>query len=127
MDFKEKITLRAGIHQAFSESAPIESQDLFAGRTRQIEKALGAVFGRGQHAIIFGEWGRPHWRTFFTISWCYPANRATTSVHGLTAPTQWDLTPFGIRLSVNLKPPSISPQCWSETAFHRWRRAAVSG
>jgi Cdc6-like AAA superfamily ATPase len=57
MDFKEKITLRAGIHQAFSESAPIESQDLFAGRTRQIEKALGAVFGRGQHAIIFGERG----------------------------------------------------------------------
>src|SRR5580698_10483687 len=57
MDFKEKITLRASIHQAFSESAPIESQDLFAGRTRQIEKALGAIFGRGQHAIIFGERG----------------------------------------------------------------------
>jgi hypothetical protein len=57
MNFERRITLQAQIHQAFSPSAPIDSKDLFAGRTRQIEKLLAAIFQRGQHAIIFGERG----------------------------------------------------------------------
>jgi SpoVK/Ycf46/Vps4 family AAA+-type ATPase len=57
MNFERRVTLQAQIHQAFSPSAPIDSKDLFAGRTRQIEKLLAAIFQRGQHAIIFGERG----------------------------------------------------------------------
>jgi SpoVK/Ycf46/Vps4 family AAA+-type ATPase len=57
MNFERRVTLQAQIHQAFSPSAPIDSKDLFAGRTRQIEKLLGTIFQRGQHAIIFGERG----------------------------------------------------------------------
>jgi Cdc6-like AAA superfamily ATPase len=57
MDIDRKIRLQAQVHQAFSPSAPIDSRDLFAGRTRQIERLLAAIFQRGQHAIIFGERG----------------------------------------------------------------------
>ncbi|HTC91638.1 MAG TPA: ATP-binding protein [Bryobacteraceae bacterium] len=57
MDFERRITLLAQIHQAFSPSAPIDSKDLFAGRLRQIDKLMGAIFQRGAHAIIFGERG----------------------------------------------------------------------
>src|SRR5437867_3101832 len=45
------------INAAFSPSAPINSRDLFAGRTTQISNVLGATIQRGQHAVIFGERG----------------------------------------------------------------------
>jgi Cdc6-like AAA superfamily ATPase len=45
------------IGQAFSPSAPVGRQDLFAGRTRQMEDLVDAMFERGQHAVIFGERG----------------------------------------------------------------------
>ncbi|HEY1801438.1 MAG TPA: AAA family ATPase, partial [Terriglobales bacterium] len=45
------------INQAFTPSAPINSTDLFAGRIKQIQRVMGAIFQRGQHAIIFGERG----------------------------------------------------------------------
>ena len=57
MNIAQRIKLHAQVHLAFSPSAPIDSTDLFAGRTRQIERLLGAIFQRGQHAIIFGERG----------------------------------------------------------------------
>ena len=57
MDTARKLSLISQIHLAFSPSAPIDSKDFFAGRTRQIERLLGAIFQRGQHAIIFGERG----------------------------------------------------------------------
>lgn len=41
----------------FSPGAPIDEQDLFAGRVDQLRELLGAVYQRGQHAIIFGERG----------------------------------------------------------------------
>ena len=57
MDFDRKLRLQVQIHEAFSPSAPIDSRDLFAGRTRQIESLLSTIFQRGQHAIVFGERG----------------------------------------------------------------------
>jgi AAA domain len=57
MDFERRVTTLAQIHQAFSPSAPIDRKDLFAGRLRQIDKLMGAIFQRGAHAIIFGERG----------------------------------------------------------------------
>jgi energy-coupling factor transporter ATP-binding protein EcfA2 len=41
----------------FSPGAPIDEQELFAGRANQIRDLISAVFQRGQHAIIFGERG----------------------------------------------------------------------
>lgn len=52
-----KLVLRAQINKAFTPSAPINGPDLFAGRTREIDRVVQAIFQRGQHAIIFGERG----------------------------------------------------------------------
>jgi Cdc6-like AAA superfamily ATPase len=54
---EERLGFKARINQAFSPSAPINSSDLFAGRSKQIDRVVQAVFQRGQHAIIFGERG----------------------------------------------------------------------
>jgi Cdc6-like AAA superfamily ATPase len=53
----EQLTLRVRINASFTPSAPIDSADLFAGRKRQVDRVMGVVFQRGQHAIIFGERG----------------------------------------------------------------------
>ncbi len=47
--------MRSG--QVFTPSAPINNQDLFAGRVNQLNRIMGAVSQRGQHAILFGERG----------------------------------------------------------------------
>jgi hypothetical protein len=52
-----KFSLIADIHHAFTPGAPIASHDLFAGRSREIQKAIATVFQPGQHAIIYGERG----------------------------------------------------------------------
>jgi len=41
----------------FTPSAPIDRQDLFAGRIPQLAAILEAVHSKGQHAIVFGERG----------------------------------------------------------------------
>jgi len=43
--------------RVFSPATPIDTRDLFAGRTHQITQVGQAVHTRGQHAIIFGERG----------------------------------------------------------------------
>jgi Cdc6-like AAA superfamily ATPase len=43
--------------QVFTPSAPIDNQALFAGRVNQLNRLIGAVSQRGQHAILFGERG----------------------------------------------------------------------
>lgn len=43
--------------QLFSPGAPIDEDDLFAGRQAQIGQLIEAVLQRGQHAIIYGERG----------------------------------------------------------------------
>ena len=57
MTGEETYTLIRQIHEAFTPTAPIKSHDLFAGRTLQVQKVLGAVFQRGEHAILYGERG----------------------------------------------------------------------
>jgi Cdc6-like AAA superfamily ATPase len=57
MTTAERLTLKAKINEAFTPSAPINNSDLFAGRSKQIDRVVQAVFQRGQHAIIFGERG----------------------------------------------------------------------
>ncbi|WP_162139225.1 AAA family ATPase [Pseudanabaena sp. PCC 6802] len=41
----------------FTPSAPIDSQDLFAGRFEQISQVISAVSQKGQHVILYGERG----------------------------------------------------------------------
>jgi hypothetical protein len=41
----------------FSPAAPIDENDLFAGRSEQIESLIEAVLQRGQHAVVYGERG----------------------------------------------------------------------
>jgi Cdc6-like AAA superfamily ATPase len=53
----ESYRLIAEINTAFTPAAPINSRDLFAGRRREVEKAIGTVFQPGQHAVIYGERG----------------------------------------------------------------------
>lgn len=57
MTLEERLSLKAKINEAFTPSAPINNSDLFAGRSKQIDRVVQAVFQRGQHAIIFGERG----------------------------------------------------------------------
>jgi Cdc6-like AAA superfamily ATPase len=47
--------MRSG--EIFTPSAPIDNQALFAGRVNQLNRIMGAVSQRGQHAILFGERG----------------------------------------------------------------------
>lgn len=46
-----------GLSLAFSPSAPINKQDLFAGRTEQLTDVITAINQRGQHVVIYGERG----------------------------------------------------------------------
>lgn len=57
MTHQEKIALKFKIAAAFTPSAPIDSETLFAGRLDQINRLLNSVSQKGQHAILFGERG----------------------------------------------------------------------
>lgn len=43
--------------ETFTPSAPIDSQELFSGRSEQIDQLIGAISQKGQHGIIYGERG----------------------------------------------------------------------
>lgn len=45
------------VGEVFSPAAPVQRQDLFAGRQQQMEDLINVGFERGQHAAVFGERG----------------------------------------------------------------------
>src|ERR1700722_6546914 len=53
----QKLQLQAQLGNIFRPGAPIEKYALFAGRTQQTERVIGAVLQPGQHAILYGERG----------------------------------------------------------------------
>lgn len=57
MSQSEKFLKITRINLAFTPNTPVNSTSLFAGRLKQIDKVLGAVFSPGQHAVIYGERG----------------------------------------------------------------------
>lgn len=57
MNNDEKNTLIAEISVAFRPSAPIDRCSLFAGRSKESDSIINAVFQAGQHAILYGERG----------------------------------------------------------------------
>ena len=57
MTDEQRYRFIAKINLAFTPGSAIKSTDLFAGRRREIEKAIGTVIQPGQHAMIYGERG----------------------------------------------------------------------
>ncbi len=57
MDEQARYQLLAQIYSAFTPNTPINSRSLFAGRTREVEKLMSAIFQPGAHAVLFGERG----------------------------------------------------------------------
>jgi Cdc6-like AAA superfamily ATPase len=55
MDSFQAKMIEAG--QVFTPGAPVNDDDLFAGRLDQLSKIVGAVSQRGFHAVLFGERG----------------------------------------------------------------------
>jgi Cdc6-like AAA superfamily ATPase len=53
----ERYRLISKINSAFTPSAPINSRDLFAGRGREVDRAVGTIFQPGQHVVLYGERG----------------------------------------------------------------------
>ncbi|HEY4292484.1 ATP-binding protein [Luteibacter sp.] len=43
--------------EAFTPGSPVNNQDLFSGRSEQIQKILGGVTQRGYHVVLYGERG----------------------------------------------------------------------
>jgi ATP-dependent Clp protease ATP-binding subunit ClpA len=39
------------------DGAPIDEEDLFAGRSHEVRRILEAVFARSKHVVLFGERG----------------------------------------------------------------------
>jgi Cdc6-like AAA superfamily ATPase len=57
MEEQTRYIYLAQINLAFTPGAPIDSRNLFAGRTKQVDKLVATVFQKGSHAILFGEPG----------------------------------------------------------------------
>lgn len=57
MDEPTKYRLIGQINRAFTPNTPIDSRSLFAGRKRQVESLISAIFQKGSHAVLFGERG----------------------------------------------------------------------
>jgi Cdc6-like AAA superfamily ATPase len=53
----ELLSKMAALGQAFRPAAPINTRDLFAGRTAQVSDIFGVTAQPGQHAVIYGERG----------------------------------------------------------------------
>lgn len=52
-----KYEIQAQLSFVFTPSSPIDRKDLFAGRTKQVQRLLDSIFQRGQHVVIYGERG----------------------------------------------------------------------
>jgi ATP-dependent Clp protease ATP-binding subunit ClpA len=39
------------------DGAPIDEEDLFAGRANEVRRIIEAVFAKSKHAVLFGEKG----------------------------------------------------------------------
>jgi len=57
MEDEDRYRLIARINRAFTPGAPINSRDLFAGRRREVQRAIGTIFQPGQHVVVYGERG----------------------------------------------------------------------
>jgi Cdc6-like AAA superfamily ATPase len=54
---EDAVDLHIAIGKAFSPGAPVDTRDLFAGRTKQLSDLLALTGQRGTHAVVYGERG----------------------------------------------------------------------
>ena len=47
----------AGANQVFTPGAPVQTKDLFSGRSEQLDRTLEALTAPGRHPVIFGQRG----------------------------------------------------------------------
>src|SRR5438093_2623050 len=78
---KERGALEAKVMLAFSPSAPIDRQDLFAGRKQQMDDLIEVIFQRGQHAMLYGERGVGKTSLARVMSEVYRGRLLTASVN----------------------------------------------
>lgn len=57
MDEQTRYRYIGQINGAFTPNTPIDARSLFAGRKKQVEKLISAIFQKGSHAVLFGERG----------------------------------------------------------------------
>jgi Cdc6-like AAA superfamily ATPase len=57
VDQDQRFTYQYRLRSIFRPGAPINSQALFSGRTKQINAVLNATFQAGQHIVMYGERG----------------------------------------------------------------------
>jgi|SRR5579863_243980 len=57
MTEQTKYRLMWMVNKAFTPNTPIDSRSLFAGRKKQVDSLISAIFQRGSHAVLFGERG----------------------------------------------------------------------
>jgi ABC-type iron transport system FetAB ATPase subunit len=57
MTAQDAMALKVKVSQLFTPGAPINHQQLFSGRTDQINDVLNAALQTGRHAVLFGERG----------------------------------------------------------------------
>ena len=71
MDEPTKYSYLAEINSTFTPGSPIDSRDLFAGRTKQVEKVISTIFQKGSHAILLAnaELEKHHSPTYSSMFW----------------------------------------------------------
>lgn len=57
MEYSEMVKLKASLAVYFKPGTPIDSEQLFAGRQRQIQDVMNAIIQPGLHIIMYGERG----------------------------------------------------------------------
>ena len=57
MEQDERYEHMAKVGLAFSPGTPIDSKDLFAGRSDQVSEVINLIFQKGMHGVIYGERG----------------------------------------------------------------------
>src|SRR5437016_3931914 len=57
MTTQEMMALKVKVSQLFTPGTPVNQQQLFSGRTGQINDVLNAALQIGRHAVLFGERG----------------------------------------------------------------------
>ena len=54
---REKIIKKAGVRDVFTPTKPVDSIDLFFGRTEIVKSIIESINTEGQHILLYGERG----------------------------------------------------------------------
>lgn len=92
MTDQEWLDLNFKASKAFSPSAPIDAEALFAGRIEQLGRTIDVCNQKGQHAIIFGERGVGKTSLSIRLSGFYTLEDADSALDLISARINCDAT-----------------------------------